>query len=100
MLYFTQLIFIKEGKEATFNEFESLAIPIISEHNGRILYRIRPTDDSYITSEEEKTYEIHFISFDSEEDFIQFAQDKRRQEFLHLKEESIKSTLLIKGKAL
>lgn len=100
MIYFTQLIFLKEGKEAVFNEFEALAIPIISEYNGCMLYRIRPTDDSFITTEGEKPYEIHFLSFDSDEDFLQFAQDKRRQDFLHLKEESIRSTLLVKGKTL
>ena len=53
MIYFTQLIFLKEGKEAVFNEFEALAIPIISEYNGRMIYRIRPTDDSFISSEGE-----------------------------------------------
>ena len=100
MIYFTQLIFIIDGKENVFNEFESLAIPLISEYNGRLLYRIRPQEDSYITAEEEKPYEIHFISFDSEEDFKQFAQDNRRQDFLHLKEASIRSTLLVKGEVL
>ncbi len=100
MIYFTQLIFLKEGKEAVFNEFEALAIPIISEYNGRMLYRIRPTDDSFVSTNGETPYEIHFLSFESDEDLIDFAQDKRRQDFLHLKEESIQSTLLIKGKAL
>lgn len=100
MIYFTQLIFLKEGKEAIFNEFEALAIPIISEYNGELIYRIKPEKKNFIDSTQEEPYEIHFISFDSEEDFIAFVQDKRRLNFMHLKEESIRSTLLVKGKAL
>ncbi len=97
MIYITQLIFIKKGKEAVFNEFEALAIPIISDYNGKLIYRLRPTQDNYITSEEELPYEIHFVSFDSEQDFVNFSNDERRKSFLHLKNDAIKSSFLVKG---
>lgn len=100
MIYLTQFIFIKKDKEATFLQFESFAIPLMEEYNGRILYRLRPQEENFITATGELPYEIHFISFDSEADLERFMKDGRRLEYLHLKEESIKSTLLVKGKKL
>ncbi len=100
MIYITMLIFIKEGKEDTFHQFEALVIPILSDYNGRLLYRLRPTQETFISNEEALPYEIHFVSFESEQDFIDFAGDKRRKAFLHLKEASIHTTFMVKGTKL
>lgn len=100
MIYFTQLIYIKDGQETVFHQFENIAIPIISKYNGRLLLRVRPTDDSVIESQIEKPYEIHFGEFDSEQDFQNFMKDEERKKFLHLKEQSIRSMVLIKGTKL
>ena len=54
MIYITQLIFIKEGQEDIFHQFEDMAIPIILKYNGRLTLRIRPTDDSIIENNIEK----------------------------------------------
>ena len=97
MIYLTQLVYIKEGKEAIFQQFEDKAIPIIAKYNGKLTLRIRPTDDSVIEKNIEKPYEIHLVEFETEEDFENFKKDDERKEFLHLKKESIKSTLLIQG---
>ena len=48
MLYITQLIYIKEGQENIFHEFEHIAIPIISKYNGQLLIRVRPDDKAII----------------------------------------------------
>ncbi|MDA0196910.1 MAG: hypothetical protein O2951_18045 [Bacteroidetes bacterium] len=50
MIYITQLIYLKPGKEEIFNEFESIAIPIISNYNGQLLSRIRPVKEAFIES--------------------------------------------------
>lgn len=100
MIYLTQLIYIKEGQEAVFNEFEALAIPIISNYNGRLLVRVRPDKAAYIESHIEEPYEIHIVEFDSEADFHAFAKDEERKKFLHLKEASIRTSLLFQGKKL
>jgi antibiotic biosynthesis monooxygenase (ABM) superfamily enzyme len=100
MIYITQLIFVKEGKENTFLEFEEHAIPLMEKYNGRIIYRLRPSKDSFISEKKELPYEIHFISFDSEKDLSNFMKDDSRLKFIHLKNESIKSTLLIKGEKI
>ncbi|MCW3121649.1 MAG: hypothetical protein JWQ38_1141 [Flavipsychrobacter sp.] len=100
MIYITQLIYIQQGKEQVFHEFEDVAIPIISKYNGRLLLRIRPGTESIIYSKDEAPYEVHLICFDTEGDFGRFKLDEERKKFLHLKEESIRSSLLIQGHAL
>ena len=101
MLYITQLIYIHEGQENVFNEFESHAIPIIANYNGELIFRIRPDSNSFIEiGSMEKPYEIHFISFESEADLNSFMSDEERNKFLHLKDQSIKVSFLIKGERL
>ncbi|AUD03548.1 DUF1330 domain-containing protein [Spirosoma pollinicola] len=97
MIYLTQLIFIKEGQEEVFNQFEEVAIPLIGKYNGQLLLRIRPTDDAYIEQRMEKPYEIHFVRFDSEQDLAAFQQDESWKQFLHLKEQSVRTAILIQG---
>jgi uncharacterized protein (DUF1330 family) len=97
MVFITQLIYIKPGQEGAFHQFEEVAIPIILNYNGRLLIRIRPDSPSFIESNLEKPYEIHLVAFDTEQDFQNFQQDEERKKFLHLKEQSVQSVLLIKG---
>jgi uncharacterized protein (DUF1330 family) len=100
MIYITQLIYIKSGQENIFNEFEQVAIPIISKYNGQLLLRVRPDDKAFIETNIEHPYEIHLIEFATEADFKYFMQDEERKQFLHLKEQSIKTSFLIKGTKL
>ncbi len=98
MIYLTQLIYNKEGQEDVFHQFEKVAIPIITKYNGSLLLRVRPDQKSIIESCIETPYEVHIVEFESEGDFENFKQDEGRNKFLHLKEQSIKSSLLVKGK--
>ena len=100
MIYITQLIYIKEGQETVFHQFEDVAIPAIFKYNGRLLLRIRPGDNSFIEHNIDKPYEIHLVEFDSEQDFENFKQDKDRIKYLHLKEQSVKASILYLGKKL
>ncbi len=93
----TQLIYIKDGQETVFDQFEDIAIPIISKYNGRMLLRIRPGADSIIESTMESPYEIHVVEFPADTDFENFMRDEERKKFLHLKEQAIRSSVLIKG---
>ena len=97
MLYITQLIYIKPGQEAVFQQFEDIAIPIISKYNGQLLLRIRPDENAFIEHHINKPYEVHLVEFDSEQDFRAFMQDEERKKFLHLKEQSIESVWLMRG---
>ena len=100
MILITQLIYIKEGQEQVFDEFESVALPAILKYNGRLLFRVRPTAESYIESHIDPPYEIHLVEFDTQQGFEDFLKDEERKKFLHLKERSIKSSILIKGEKL
>jgi len=100
MIFLTQLIYIREGQEEIFHQFEDIAIPAISKYNGRLLLRVRPSMNTFIENNIEKPYEIHLVEFDSEMDFQNFSQDEDRKKFLHLKEKSVKSVWLIKGTKL
>jgi uncharacterized protein (DUF1330 family) len=100
MIYITQLIYIIEGQEKIFDEFENIAIPTILKYNGKLLMRVRPTVNNFIESHIDKPYEIHFVEFETEQDFDNFMKDEERKKFLHLKEQSIKTSILIKGTKL
>ena len=97
MIFITQLVYIIEGQETVFNQFEDIAIPAIEKYNGKLLFRIRPSDNAYLESNIERPYEVHLVEFETENDFVNFIQDEERIKFLHLKNQSIKSVLLIKG---
>ena len=100
MIFITQLVYIRQGQENVFHQFEDIAIPAILKYNGRLLFRIRPTESTFIEHNIEKPYEIHLVEFDTEQDIENFQNDEERKKFLHLKDQSIKSVLLIKGTKL
>ncbi|GAB2515628.1 DUF1330 domain-containing protein [Spirosoma aerophilum] len=100
MIYITQLIYLKEGQESVFQQFEDIAIPAIANYNGQLLLRVRPSDSAFVEHQIDKPYEIHLVEFDSEQDFTNFMHDEERKKFLHLKEQSIEASVLIKGTKL
>jgi len=100
MLHLTQLIYIIPGQELVFHQFENIAIPIISKYNGRLLLRVRPDANSFIEHNIDIPYEIHLVEFDTEQNFKNFMQDEVRKNFLHLKEQSIKASVLFQGTKL
>ena len=97
MVYITQLIYIKEGQENIFHQFEDVAIPIISKYNDQLLLRMRPGESTIIETNIDRPYEVHLVQFTKEDDFENFMKDEERKQFLHLKEKSIKAVILIKG---
>ncbi len=100
MIYLSQFIFIHEGKEEAFHEFEDHAIPLMEKYGGRIIYRIRPEVSDFVFMNEEKPYEIHFMSFESEKHLEQFLRDDERLAFIQLKEASVRASLLVKGEKM
>lgn len=100
MIYLTQLIYIQAGQETVFDQFEAIAIPAIAKYNGKLLLRVRPGKEAYIESNMDTPYEIHLASFETDNDFANFMKDEERKQFLHLKEQSIKSVLQTKGNKL
>ncbi len=100
MIVITQLIYIIEVQEQIFDEFESIAIPAILNYNGRLLLSVRPTKNNFIESHIDQPYEIHLVEFETQQDFDSFKLDLERKKFLHLKEQSINTSILIQGAKL
>lgn len=99
MIYITQFIFVKKGKELVFEEFESNVLPLLGDHTGELLYRIRPQVEDVLVSVDSVPYEIHFLSFLSEKHLNEYLKDNRRLKFMALKEESITSSFAVKGQS-
>ena len=97
MIVFTQLVYLKPGKEEIFDQFEEVAIPVIRKYGGTLLLRARPSAAAYLEAAIETPYEIHLVEFESDLDFQSFLKDETRKKFLHLKEDSIRTSILIKG---
>ena len=100
MIYITQLIYVIEGKETIFYQFENMAIPILKKYNGRLVLRLRPNTTSLIECNIETPYEIHLVEFHTQQDFDNFKNDEERKQFLNLKKDAIKSSILIQGTKL
>jgi uncharacterized protein (DUF1330 family) len=98
MISITQLIYLNKGQEKIFDQFESIAVPLIKKHNGRLLFRLRPFEKAFIASAIEHPYEIHLVEFDTLQDFDRFMLDEERKNFLHLKNKSIRSSILYLGR--
>jgi hypothetical protein len=96
-IYVTQVIYLHPGQEEAFQQFEDVALPTLARYNGQLLLRIRPTKETFIGGSLENPYEMHLVVFATEEDLQGFMQDDTRKRFLHLKEQSIRSALLIQG---
>lgn len=100
MLFYTQLIFIKQGKEAPFLQFEDHVLPLLEQYNGKLLLRWRRTQDCVIEDGVDNPYELHLVSFETREDFVRYAQDETRKQYLALKDASVEKVMLIEGKLL
>ena len=97
MVYYTQLIFVKQGSEDAFNAFEEKVLPLLKDHNGELVYRIRPAQDSVIERSRELPYEIHLVTFDSKTDFEHYKNDPKRLSFMAIKNDSVEKVVLIEG---
>jgi uncharacterized protein (DUF1330 family) len=80
--------------EAVFEQFESIAIPLIEKYGGHCDIRFVSEKSS---ASNEQPDEIHFVSFPNEEAFQHFLKDPQRVQVLHLKEKSVRHSILIRG---
>ena len=97
MIYLTQLIYLSEGHEAAFDQFEDAVLRLLPKYRGELLLRLRPGPVSNIDGSLEAPYEIHVVRFESDNDLLRYSNDEERKRLLPLKEQSVRSSLLIKG---
>ena len=97
MIHITQFVYVREGKEDIFHEFESRVLPLLERHKGKLLMRIRPTADQFIAGELDPPYEIHLVSFEDEAGLLAYGEDEERQKWLGMKEEAVERVILVRG---
>ena len=97
MIHLTQIIYVQEGQEATFEAFEDRVLTLLGPHGGRLLLRLRPAPEALVAGELEPPYEVHLVAFDREEDYRAYNEDPLRQELLPLKIQSVRQALLYQG---
>src|SRR5689334_21562461 len=97
MIYVTQLVYIREGQEESFQQFEDLVLPLLGKYGGELVLRLRPGPGSLIGGTSECPYEVHVIRFEREEDIERYSNDEVRQRNLHLKERAVRRVLVMKG---
>ena len=97
MIYYTQLIFIKEGRQQEFHAFEDKVLPLLQEYNGELVYRIRPNESAFIEHSRELPYEIHIVTFNNKADFERYKTDPKRLDFIEMKNNSVEKIILIEG---
>ncbi|MBK0381073.1 hypothetical protein [Mucilaginibacter segetis] len=100
MIYYTQLIFIKPGQEQAFHAFEDKVLPLLENHNGKLLYRVRPEKSAFIEYSDDLPYEIHLVSFKDKADFETYKTDPKRLSFMEMKNNSVERIILIEGMKL
>ena len=100
MIYITQLIYHRKGKKKVFESFEKAVQPIVHRHGGELLFRFAPPSRSIRSASIEKPDEIQLIRFESEEQFRAYVADKDRIDLLTLKQESVRTQILIKGEPI
>jgi uncharacterized protein (DUF1330 family) len=98
MLYYTQLIFLREGQQAAFHAFEDRVLPLLQRHGGQLLYRVRPDRSSVIGTAVEYPYEIHLVCFPGRANFESYRDDPERTQYVPLKDQSVEKVMLIEGK--
>jgi len=95
----TQLVYIHPGKECMFDAFEAVAIPLIGKHGGELLLRLRPTPENVVAGSIDLPYEIHLVRFPSDEALASFTSDPERQVLLRLRNDSVRSLIVVQGSA-
>lgn len=97
----TQLIYLNNGGENDFLEYESLVLPLLEKYHGRLELRLRPGRDNFIyPSEGEVPYEVHIVSFETKEDFLRFKNDPVRIKNQDLLKNSVKKITVIESTGL
>ncbi len=91
-VFYTILIYIKNGYDNLFQEYENIVLPLLSKYNGTLELRIKTAKEDLSEPDE-----IHVISFNTESDFDNYSNDETRKKNLHMFEKSVYKSLFIKG---
>ncbi len=97
MIHVVQLIYIHEGAENQFLEFEDKVLPLLDRFGAVLELRLRPAPTSWIAGTRECPYEVHFVSFPGDQELHDYVNCPERLKWLSLKDESVRVSIQIKG---
>lgn len=94
----TQFIYLNEGFEEGFLRYESAVLPLLKNHNGELLWRIRLDKENIIhPAGDEQPFEMHIVCFNSKNDFLGYKNDPERLRHIQLAERAVKKIILIES---
>ena len=94
----TQVIYLNEGGEKNFLEYESLVLPLLEKYNGKLELRIRPAAENFIYPvKSELPYELHIVSFETKADFLKFKDDPVRTKHHELFQRAVKRVVVLES---
>lgn len=101
MIFITQIIHAHPDKEKEYQEFEDFAAQLMLAYGGKIIHRIQPAKECFINHlSDTLPFEVNILSFPSEAKFMDYFNDTKRQEYIHLKNETIQPSFMLKGNKL
>ena len=94
----TQIIYLNEGGQKDFQEYESLVLPLLEKYKGKLEFRIRPAAENFIYPiESELPYELHIVSFETKADFLKFKDDPVRTNHHELFQRAVKRVVVLES---
>ncbi len=83
-------LMIREGKFAEFQEFEALALRLMSEFGGKLLYAFEPEDTDHDA-------EVHVLEFPDKLSFEKYRNDPRTRDVATDRDRVIENTRILRG---
>ena len=91
-IYFTLLVYLREGQESVFQNYENKVLPLLPKYKGNLELRLKTSKTS-----PDHPDEIHVISFQTVADFEAYRNDPQRLSYASLFEASVAKAVLIQG---
>ena len=93
------LLYLRDGREAEYERFESAATRIMSRHGGRIERRIKLTGDAAprSTAGPAQPDEVHVVCFPDAASFARYRADPEIQALAELRAAAIRETVIWQG---
>ena len=96
-IYMTVLIYLKEGQESLFHDYERQAAKVMMRHNGRFEQIIKP---NIVNGDLPLPDEIHVLSFATPDGFSSYRQDPASQALAPMRLASVEKAIFLQGTTL
>ncbi len=96
-VFYTILIYVHEGEEATFRAYEDRAMPYLGRHGGRVELMMTPERTS---AGLELPHEMHVLSFANERGWVNYRGDPQVMALAPLRDKSVSKAIFLKGTRL